>query len=311
MKIAEKGIALRPAFAWLLAGVALACHATIKTAQHDLCEGVTCSDMGVCFVMGGSAYCDCEPGYHPQLLGCLPNSTSDPCEGVSCNGHGTCSVVSGQPTCVCDTGYVHPSESDLFCFQPYPSDADADVEVDDLPFDDGEDMDVPFEDIADPPIDEIVEIPPECGNGEMDDGEECDDGNDIDGDGCDRDCTYSCHDDGECDDGMGCTTNVCDSSHACIFPVSPATMLCRPSAGSCDVEEFCDGTSPACPDDQFRPDIPGNGDCNRHGIPPLRPSAGPRRHIVRLVLSAGRCLRGSAHSGYAGGGGIRADVSRP
>src|SRR5436853_38308 len=63
-----------------------------------------------------------------------------------------------------------------------------------------------------------------CGDGVLDPGEQCDDGNVLDGDCC---------------------------SSACRF--EPATTLCRPAAGACDVAEFCTGASAACPADQLEP----------------------------------------------------------
>jgi predicted outer membrane repeat protein len=57
----------------------------------------------------------------------------------------------------------------------------------------------------------------ECGDGTAEGDEECDDGNDIDGDGCDTDCTWSCHDDGECSDDEPCNgLESCDpGDHVC------------------------------------------------------------------------------------------------
>ncbi|MBW2262326.1 MAG: hypothetical protein JRG91_10170 [Deltaproteobacteria bacterium] len=54
-----------------------------------------------------------------------------------------------------------------------------------------------------------AEVPPDCGNGEVDDGEECDDGNDEDMDGCTSDCTWTCESDEECSIGY-CTEGICD-----------------------------------------------------------------------------------------------------
>jgi cysteine-rich repeat protein len=118
-----------------------------------------------------------------------------------------------------------------------PLDSTADTEDDAVPETDAD----PDEDIS------LL-----CGNGFLDPGEECDDGNNMDGDGCDGDCTYSCQADNDCDDGIPCTDNLCDLvAHQCTFPVSAAETLCRPPAGSCDIEERCDGGSTACPADLF------------------------------------------------------------
>jgi len=95
-----------------------------------------------------------------------------------------------------------------------------------------------------------------CGDGYIDTdvGEECEDGNTTEGDGCDNDCTFSCHNDTECDDGHGCTMNICIiSSHTCSFPLWTAGTTCRPSAGDCDIVEYCDGVNRDCPGDSFRP----------------------------------------------------------
>src|SRR5438876_263449 len=59
-----------------------------------------------------------------------------------------------------------------------------------------------------------------CGNGVIDPGEDCDDGNQVNGDCCSSNCKFE-----------------------------PATTLCRPAAGPCDVADFCTGTSAACPSD--------------------------------------------------------------
>lgn len=55
-------------------------------------------------------------------------------------------------------------------------------------------------------------------------------------------------------DGQDCTTDECDgSSSDCQHPVVTAGVLCRASAGGCDVAEQCDGVSGSCPADAFAP----------------------------------------------------------
>jgi len=104
-------------------------------------------------------------------------------------------------------------------------------------------------------IEEVeIEIPPTCGNGNVDEGEECDDWrNGNPDDGCKDDCTFSCHSNDECDDGHDCTSNLCiTSTHTCNFSFLLSGTICRPSGGDCDVAEYCDGVNPDCP-----PDITG------------------------------------------------------
>lgn len=44
----------------------------------DPCDGVTCGDHGTCVVLGGSASCRCEQGYHPEGLDCVEDAVSNP-----------------------------------------------------------------------------------------------------------------------------------------------------------------------------------------------------------------------------------------
>jgi cysteine-rich repeat protein len=62
-----------------------------------------------------------------------------------------------------------------------------------------------------------IEIPPGCGDGEVNGAEECDDGNDAVGDGCEPDCTFTCHGDAECTDGDPCNGDeTCSTdTHTC------------------------------------------------------------------------------------------------
>src|SRR2546426_1401699 len=51
-----------------------------------------------------------------------------------------------------------------------------------------------------------------------------------------------------------CTRDVCDgSAKLCTHPAGNAGTVCRAIAGDCDVAEECDGTSPGCPRDAFKP----------------------------------------------------------
>lgn len=73
--------------------------------------------------------------------------------------------------------------------------------------------------------------------------------------------TATCPPDGVQPAGTGCpadfnlcTLDQCDgTSYYCQHPIAPNTVLCRTSAGACDVAEYCDGTNPTCPTDTFLP----------------------------------------------------------
>jgi cysteine-rich repeat protein len=134
------------------------------------------------------------------------------------------------------------SESDTDMEQPETEGMD---QVDD----DAASDPAPDDGAADPlpdPVDTTdpeIEIPPGCGDGNLDDGEECDDGNDVNGDGCDMDCTFSCHDSTECDDGRICSgVETCDpETHACSEGTPPGSgTACEPDDYEC-TEDLCDG----------------------------------------------------------------------
>lgn len=70
------------------------------------------------------------------------------------------------------------------------------------------------------------------------DGAECDSGFCADGVCCNATC------DGECEQ--------CGPSGTCFIEGGTSGLVeCRPSAGACDVAEFCDGTTPECPADEL------------------------------------------------------------
>ena len=78
-------------------------------------------------------------------------------------------------------------------------------------------------------------VPPGCGNGVPDSGEECDDMNTIAGDGCELDCTFTCELDVECDDG-----NPCNGLEECL----PGHICGDSPPPGCDDGEPC--TADAC-----------------------------------------------------------------
>jgi len=53
-----------------------------------------------------------------------------------------------------------------------------------------------------------------------------------------------------CNDGNPCTLDLC-SLGFCAFPFANSGVVCRPSAGVCDVAESCTGASPFCPGNVF------------------------------------------------------------
>jgi cysteine-rich repeat protein len=73
----------------------------------------------------------------------------------------------------------------------------------------------------------VTPMTPTCGNGSIDGSEQCDAGT-----------------------ANGAAGSCC--SAACTFV--DASTTCRPAASTCDVAESCDGVSPDCPQDGFRPD---------------------------------------------------------
>jgi cysteine-rich repeat protein len=96
--------------------------------------------------------------------------------------------------------------------------------------------------------------PATCGNKTLDPGEECDDGNLVAGDGCEANCRFSCHADGDCNDGNPCNgTERCDA-HLCArgLPLADGAActggtcrarLCAPAGcgnGTLDPGEECD-----------------------------------------------------------------------
>ncbi|XP_042563887.1 disintegrin and metalloproteinase domain-containing protein 19 [Clupea harengus] len=81
-----------------------------------------------------------------------------------------------------------------------------------------------------------------CGDGYLDEGEECDCGQE-------EECLSACCNAANCTlkAGAECAHGVC--CHNC--KLRRPGEVCRPTAGSCDLPEFCDGTSEACPDNHF------------------------------------------------------------
>ncbi|MEQ9072982.1 MAG: putative metal-binding motif-containing protein [Sandaracinaceae bacterium] len=96
-------------------------------------------------------------------------------------------------------------------------------------------------------------VPPGCGNGVVDAGEDCDDMNEVDSDGCRTDCSYTCTDDAMCDDGVMCSgLETCDlSTHTC----QPGTPTDCNDDDPC-TDDLCDDLMGGC----FNPLIDMDGD---------------------------------------------------
>ncbi|XP_057635192.1 disintegrin and metalloproteinase domain-containing protein 8 isoform X1 [Chionomys nivalis] len=84
---------------------------------------------------------------------------------------------------------------------------------------------------------------PVCGNQFVEHGEQCDCGTP-------QDCKNPCCNATTCQlvKGAECAYGAC--CHDC--KVKPAGELCRPMKDRCDLEEFCDGQKPTCPEDAFQ-----------------------------------------------------------
>lgn len=84
---------------------------------------------------------------------------------------------------------------------------------------------------------------PVCGNLFVERGEQCDCGTP-------QDCQNPCCNATTCQLARGaeCAHGAC--CHEC--KVKPAGELCRPMKDKCDLEEFCDGQKPTCPEDAFQ-----------------------------------------------------------
>ena len=125
-----------------------------------------------------------------------------------------------------------------------------DGKKDPLPLQDGDVTDWVLDLDGDGDGDADIEIPPNCGNGTVDEGEQCDDGNDVDGDGCNRDCTWSCHEFTNCAD-----LEPCNGTETCNL----TTHVCDPGTGLADGTVCLDDPRSICLDEVCSLSVCGDG----------------------------------------------------
>ncbi|MBI3786012.1 MAG: hypothetical protein HY270_21690 [Deltaproteobacteria bacterium] len=105
-----------------------------------------------------------------------------------------------------------------------------------------------------------------CGNHLTETGETCDDGaaNGTAGSCCTVTCLPMAAGNACADDGSVCTIDRCNNTGACVHTAGNAGVVCRSSAGVCDVAEYCDGIGSACPADGKSTAAcrPAAGDCD-------------------------------------------------
>lgn len=209
--------------------------------RNGLCVASTCGD-GIVSAENGE---DCEDGndvYDDGCYECIYNCrNSGECDDSDvCNGVEECSAAH---TCQ----YSTPAEDGTACL---------------------------LTDETDGMCTNGVCAPAGCGDGSAEGVEECDDMNDVDGDGCDRDCTFSCHNDDECqdetvcdgrekcelgrhicqdddgsaifcDDGNDCTSNHCDPlTGECKYSIPDGDMDGYPSVTCTAIAYDCDDSNP-------------------------------------------------------------------
>jgi hypothetical protein len=93
----------------VLAMLVGACTTPSSNSGGADCSGVTCSGHGVCVVSAGAAVCQCESGYVPSGLSCVPSAGCDP--NPCTEAHKTrCEIDLHQVVCRCDLGW-HESGS--------------------------------------------------------------------------------------------------------------------------------------------------------------------------------------------------------
>jgi len=188
-------------------------------SSRDPCDGVDCTDHGICFSVADAAYCECAAGWHPAALECVRNDAANPCLGIDCDGHGTCALDAARmPECRCEPGYIE--RSPLHCLPTIAEDAAAET--------DGEARDGDAEAEADADVCVPSCTGRECGGngcggscGTCPAGEHCNASGQC---RCTRDCGGR-----ECgDDGCGGSCGDCGADYACDS--GSCVLVCHPPA---------------------------------------------------------------------------------
>jgi len=179
-----------------------------------------------CLNANGAPLCGlCLAGYHEVNHVCEADVA---CEPTTCSGRGACDDAGGIPTCACETGYVgdHCEDCDAAAGWHWNAAGDACTQ-----------------DPCDPNLCATMEhrvCEPATG-------------------ACLCELTF-------CDIGGACVAaGASDPEHGCQYcnPLNDpsqwslrgADYECRPTGGSCDRAEFCDGTGADCPaDEKFGPE---------------------------------------------------------
>jgi cysteine-rich repeat protein len=104
-------------------------------------------------------------------------------------------------------------------------------------------------------------LPPGCGNGQLDAGEQCDDGNLVDGDGCDGNCTLT-----GCGNGIVTAGEQCDGGADCNGDCESTASTCGAASATrlvlvtIDTPTPLAGASVQLEYPQLLTSIPGHGD---------------------------------------------------
>ena len=85
----------------------------IDRNANIVCNGVTCSNHGICVNNNSQASCNCYDGYHAQELECIKDIESCTTE-ITCSNHGICDDSTGMVKCNCEQGYI---DANLECIK--------------------------------------------------------------------------------------------------------------------------------------------------------------------------------------------------